>query len=62
MCSEVGWIDCAAVETQGQGTGVEGHTTGCCQHRRMREIFMFCGASFPALEKAFILCVSVNAL
>lgn len=62
VCSEVGWIDCAAVETQGQGTGVEGHTTGCCQHRRMREIFMFCGASFPALEKAFILCVSVNAL
>lgn len=62
VCSEVGWIDCAAVETQGQGPGVEGHTTGCCRCRRMREIFMFCGASFPALEKAFILCVCVNAL
>lgn len=62
VCSEVGWIDCAAVETQGQGTGVEGRTTGCCQRRKKREIFMFCGVSFPTLEKAFILCVCVNAL
>lgn len=62
VCSEVGWIDCAAVETQGQGAGVEGHATGCCQRRRKREIFMFCGASFPTLEKGFILCVCVNAL
>lgn len=62
VCSELGWIDCAAVETQGQGTGVEGHTTGCCWRRRMKEIFMFCGASFPTLEKAFSLCVCVNAL
>ena len=41
---------------------VGGHTRVCCQRRREREFFMFCGASVPTLEEASFLCACVNAL
>lgn len=47
---------------KGQEAGGVGHTRVCCWLRRKRGIFMFCSASFPALEKASFLCAYVNAL